>query len=168
MGTAASEPSKKSFKWSVLVLIVSSLFVLIMCAVSIGAIYLDLTGEQAVGTLNNVAKNCDSGKSCFTGKVTFSANSGEEVTFSPLLQTPFIYEIDTQIKRDSDSSRTSKSIDVRYLKSNPKIAKVALAFHLDYANKINFLFWGCVVAIFSWIASRDKPAFVLDLGKRKK
>jgi len=168
METTASEPSKKSFKWSVLVLIVSSLFVLIMCALSIGAIYLDVTGEQAVGTLNNVAKNCDSGKSCFTGKVTFTTNSGEEVTFSPLLQTPFIYEMDVQIKRNSDASRTSKSINVRYLEANPKIAKVALAFYMDYLNKINFLFWGSLVAVFSWIASRDKPSFVLDLRKRKK
>ena len=166
METTASEPLKKSFKWSVLVLIVSILFVLIMCAVTIGAIYLDVAGEHTVGVLNNVAVNCDSGKTCFTGKVTFATDSGAEITFSPLLQTPFIYELDVQIKRNNDESRTSKSIDVRYLKSNPKIAKVALALYLDYANKINFLFWGSVVILFSWIASRDKPFFVLNLRKK--
>ena len=167
METAISEPSKKRFKWSVLILIISMIFVLSMCGLIAGAIYLDLSGEQTIGTLNNIA-DCDSSRNCFTGVVTFSTASGEEVSFHPLLQTPFIYEIDAQAKRSSDPGRASKSIDVRYLKAYPKIAKVALALHLDYANKINFLFWGFVVALFSGIASRDKPLLVLDLRKRKK
>lgn len=168
METTSAEPAKKSFKWSVLILIVSSIFVLSMCGLTIGALYLDAAGERAVGTLENVADCQEARRNCFTAEVTFTTETGEEVTFSPLLQTSFIYDIAAGIKQGGDSTKSLKSIDVRYLKANPKIAKISLALYLDYANKINFLFWGGAVALFSWIASRDKPAFVLDFRKRKK
>ena len=167
METTGSGTAKKSFKWSVLILVASIIFVLTMCVITMAAIYLDVAGEEVTGRLENVA-TCDGSRSCFTGKVTFTTNDGREITFSPLLQTPFIYELDTQIQRNNDESRTSKSIDVRYLRANPKIAKVALIYHMDYLNKINFLFWGSLVVLFSWIAGRNKPAFVLDLSKGKK
>jgi len=167
METTALEPSKKSFKWSLLVLMLSTIFVLTMCAVTIVAIYLDVTGIETVGTLNNVA-SCGKSENCFTGIVTFTTNSGEEITFSPLLQTPFIYEMNERIHLNGNTRTSYKDVGVRYLESNPKIHKVALALHMDYLNKVNYLLWGSVVILFSWIASRDKPFFVLDLSKRKK
>lgn len=156
--TQATEEKKVSI-WARLVLLVGILIVLTTCAFTLGAIYLDVAGTHTTGTLLNVA-NCTGSRNCWTGKVEFQTNNGENISFYPQTNQ-FIFDIDGYV------SEGYREVDVRYLESNPDIAKVSVLYHLEYLNKITWSVIGSVVAFFAWVATRKKST-TLDFRKGNK
>ena len=150
---------KKISIWARLVLLVGVLIVLATCTFTMGAIYLDIAGAQTTGTLLNVA-NCSGSRTCWTGKVEFKTNDGEEVSFYPQTNS-FIFDLDGYM------TEGYKAVDVRYLESFPNIAKVSVIYKLEYLNKVTWTVIGSLVAFFGWVATRKK-AIVLDFSKGKK
>ncbi len=150
---------KKISIWARLVFLIGILIVLFTCAFTMGAIYLDMAGVQTTGTLLNVAK-CSGSKTCWTGKVEFKTNGGEEISFYPQTNR-FIFDL------DGYATEGHRVVDVRYLESFPNIAKVNLIYKLEYLNKVTWTLLGSVIAFFGWVATRKK-SIVLDFSKGKK
>ena len=145
------------------------LFFLFTCLVFLGAVALDLTGEKAIGKVSNAAKNCSAGETCWTGKVEFVTQQGETVTFYPIT-APILFDLDPLFS--GRSYEEYGDYQVRYLKSFPSIAKVKLAFFLEYSTHLAGLCLGSfLLLIGSAFSSSGKPhkPLVLDLrGLRKK
>ena len=145
------------------------LFFLFTCLVFLGAVALDLTGEKAIGKVSNAAKNCSAGETCWTGKVEFVTQQGETVTFYPIT-APILFDLDPLFS--GRAYEEYGDYQVRYLKSFPSIAKVKLAFFLEYSTHLAGLCLGSfLLLIGSAFSSSGKPhkPLVLDLrGLRKK
>ncbi len=141
------------------------LFFLFACLSFIGAVALDVVGEKAVGKVSNAAKGCSPGKSCWTGQVDFTTKDGETVTFHPFT-APFLFDLDPALS--GRSYEDYGNYQVRYLKAFPQLAKVKLAFFLEYTTHLGGLCVGSFLlligAAFSTSSKQSKP-LVLDLSK---
>lgn len=159
MENSQQKEEKKISIWARLAVLVGVLIVLSTCVITIGAIYLDIAGTQTTGTLLNVA-TCSGGRNCWTGKVEFKTNDGEDISFYPQTNR-FIFDLDGYV------TEGYREVDVRYLESFPDIAKVSVVYKLEYLNKVTWSVLGSLIAFFGWVATR-KRAIVLDLRKGNK
>jgi len=165
MDAITPQTQRKKSKWSWLVIAIGIFALSFTCLLTLGSMYLDIAGEKTTGTLENAAK-CDSGRSCFTAKITFTSEDGQEVSYYPLFQNSFLYEVDRQIRLESSTNTKGSDVGISYLKDFPRISKVTLSFHLEYIQKFIWAFWGLVILLIGWILSRDR-AVTIDLRKRK-
>ncbi|MFN8411861.1 MAG: hypothetical protein U0Z26_05695 [Anaerolineales bacterium] len=164
-----SKPPKRSRDRAMF--FIGVLAMLCSCAFFIGAVTLDIIGKPAIGKLSNAASgNCSAGKTCWTGKMEFTTQSGKHITFYPLT-APMLFDFDPFL-----SGRPYEKYgeyQVRYLEAFPQIAKVKLAFFLEYGNTLCGLGIGVFLFLLSYLFSSSgsgKPhkPIVIDLSKRKK
>jgi hypothetical protein len=145
-------------------LIAGILITLFACMALIGSVMLDVVGEKAVGKLSNVSTGCSAGKTCWTGKMEFTAQNGEEISFYPTT-FPMLFDFDPVL-----SGRPYEeygNYQVRYLQNFPQLAKVKLAFYLEYTNLGCALGIGLIVLLIGYLSSRPNKPIVIDLSKRK-
>lgn len=147
--------------------VIGILFFIFTCFSFLTAIMLDVTGEKAIGRVSNAATNCSPGKTCWTGKVDFTTIKGEEVSFYPLT-APMLFDFDPFL-----SGRPYEeygNYQVRYFEAFPQIAKVKLAFFLEYSTHLMGVCLGSFLVLiglaFSATGKPRKP-IVLDLSKLK-
>ncbi len=140
---------------------------ILACAFFIGAITLDVIGKEAVGKLSNAASgNCSAGKTCWTSRVDFTTQSGEQVTFYPMT-FPMLLDFDPFLS--GRPYEQYSEYQVRYLEAYPQIAKIKLAFFLEYANTICGLGIGAFILLLSYLFSsfgKSHKPIVIDLSKR--
>jgi hypothetical protein len=145
-------------------LLLGGLATFLICgAISVG-IYLDIFGEKAAGTLTNIAYDEGRSDNPFTPQITFTTADGEEVSFHPW-QGQQWFQWNDLLRMGDDPSARFNDVDVRYLESYPKLAKVSLALKLEYANRLIWLFWSGVTLL-AGIISRRKKSITIDLSKR--
>ncbi|HMR98266.1 MAG TPA: hypothetical protein PKK96_06075 [Anaerolineales bacterium] len=161
----AQEAPKRQLRWTILVSIAGTLMLLFACSTAAGSLFLDLAGSKAPAMLENIAK-CSSGKTCFTAQISFETSDGKTIAYLPLTQNSTIYEIDRLNKLTNDTSASSNSMEVRYLESFPRIAKVHLSYFLEYWSVLVWLFWSAVVSFIGLALNRRKP-IVLNLRKKE-
>jgi len=154
---------KKGLNWAVLVPIIGGLMLSVTMLSVIGSIFLDVVGKDAKGELHNSATGCSINETCWTAQVKFTPVNGDEITIYPL-QNQWPFSLDG-ILQAGELVGASKIVNIKYLESSPYFAKISLAWHLEYANRIEWLFWGTIVSLIGWIMIRNKP-IVLDLSKR--
>lgn len=159
------EKTKRPLRWTIIISIAGTLMLLFTCAIAAGSLFLDLTGSKAAAVLENTAK-CTGGKTCFTAQISYQTSDGEAVTYLPLTQNSTIYEIDRVNKLANDASTSSKSVEVRYLESFPRIAKVHLSYYLEYLTVLVWLFWSVIVFLIGLAMNRSKPV-VLNFRKKE-
>ena len=144
--------------------VIGILFFIFTCLSFLTAIALDLTGEKTIGKVSNAAVNCSPGKTCWTGKVDFTTTQGEEVSFYPLT-LPILFDFDPFL-----SGRPYEeygNYQVRYFEFLPQIAKVKLAFFLEYSSHLFGLCLGSfLLLIGSAFSASGKPhkPIVIDLS----
>lgn len=158
------EKTKRPLRWTILISIAGTLMLLFTCAIAAGSLFLDLAGSKAPAILENIAK-CSGSKTCFTAQISFETSDVNKVEYLPLTQNSTIYEIDRVNKLASDTGTSSKSVEVRYLESFPRLAKVHLSYYLEYWSVLVWLFWSVVVSLIGLALNRNKP-FVLNLRKK--
>lgn len=156
---------KKSLRdWATLSLGVVAL--LIACAFLAGSIVLDLVGEKTTGKLSNAATDCSAGKSCWTSRVDFTTSSGEDVAFYPLT-FPTLLDLDPLLS--GRPYEEYSEYQVRYFAEYPQVAKIKLAYFLEYINHTCGLCVGAFLlllsAAFSSSGKTNKP-FVIDLRRK--
>ncbi len=159
-----AENNKKAFKSGQSTLIVGILISLFACVALIGSVMLDFIGEKAVGKLSNVSTRCSGGKSCWTGKMEFTAKNGATIAFYPMT-FPIFFDFDPAL-----SGRPYEKYgeyQVRYLENFPRLAKVKLAFFLEYINLGCGFGIGLIVLLVGYLSSRPNKPLVINLRKRK-
>ncbi len=145
--------------------VIGILFFIFACLSFLTAVALDLIGEKTTGKVSNVAVGCSPGKSCWTGKVDFTTTEGEEVSFYPLT-LPMLFDLDPFL-----SGRPYEeygNYQVRYFEAVPQIAKVKLAFFLEYSSHLfEVCLGGFLLVIGSAFSASGKPhkPIVIDLSK---
>ncbi|RIK30285.1 MAG: hypothetical protein DCC56_08090 [Anaerolineae bacterium] len=157
--------SKRSVRWTIIISILGAALLLVACIATLGSLYLDVAGEKTSGTLENVAK-CSGSKTCFTAEISFTTNDGKTVSYKPALQNMFIYEMHRIANLNNNSGKSGNAVDVHYLASIPRLAKVSLNYHLEYVNLLVWFLWGGFVSLIGMALNRSKP-LVLDFSKRK-
>jgi|GEM_PF-917899 len=144
------------------------LILVFTCFASILSITLDLTGEKAIGKVSNAAKDCSRDGTCWTGRVDFTTKEGEDITFSPWTNS-YLFDLDPILS--GRSYEDYGKYQVRYFESFPKLAKVKLAFALEYTNHLSWFCGGTLLLLiglaFSSQKSRNKP-LVIDLSSFRK
>lgn len=140
---------------------------IISCAFFVGSIALDVAGEKAIGELSNAAwGDCPAGTTCWTGRMDFITKEGEQVTFYPMTNFMF-FDFDPFL-----SGRPYEEYgdyQVRYFEQYPQIAKVKLAYFLEYGNMICGLGIGTFVLFLTYVFSAfGRKPIVLDLSHLRK
>ena len=103
-------------------IILGILAMLIACLFFAGSVALDVVGEKATGELSNAAfGHCSAGKTCWTGRMDFTTNDGEQVTFYPMTN-PILLDHDNGLS--GRSYEEYGNYDVRYLESFPQIHSI--------------------------------------------
>jgi hypothetical protein len=169
MENPASPENKKRTQRDYAILLSGSLIFIISCAFLVGSIALDVAGEKTIGKLSNASVgDCPPGKSCWTTQVDFTTKDGEQVTFYPMT-FPMLIDFDPFL-----SGRPYEeygNYQVRYFAQFPQIAKVKLAFFLEYINMICGIGVGLFMLLISqavsYIFSSNRKPIVIDLSKRK-
>lgn len=140
---------------------------IISCGFFVGSIALDVAGEKAIGELSNAAfGDCPPSKTCWTGRMDFTTKDGEQVTFYP--NTPFMF-FDFDPFLSGRSYEEYGDYQVRYLEAFPQIAKVKLAFFLEYFNMICGLGVGTFILFLTYVfSSFGRKPIVLDLSNLRK
>ncbi len=159
--------NKKSLKDYAMILFGILAFV-ISCAFFAGSIALDVAGEKTIGDLSNAAwGDCPSGTTCWTGRMDFTTKDGEQITFYPMTNFMF-FDFDPWLS--GRSYEEYGDYQVRYFQQYPQIAKVKLAFFLEYVNMVCGLGIGTFILLITYASSafgRRKP-LVLDLSRLRK
>lgn len=158
-----TQPKNSRRNWVIFLLGILAL--LIACVFMAGSIALDLIGEKTTGTLSNAAE-CSGSKTCWTSRVDFTTNTGEEITFYPLT-FPILLDFDPFLS--GRSYEEYSEYQVRYLANYPQLAKIKLAYFLEYINHICGLLVGAFLYMLSTMFSRSGKAhkpFVIDLSKK--
>lgn len=159
--------NKKSLKDYAMILFGILAFV-ISCAFFAGSIALDVAGEKTIGDLSNAAwGDCPSGTTCWTGRMDFTTKDGEQITFYPMTNFMF-FDFDPWLS--GRSYEEYGDYQVRYFEQYPQIAKVKLAFFLEYVNMVCGLGIGTFILLITYASSafgRRKP-LVLDLSRLRK
>jgi hypothetical protein len=163
----SSENKKRTPKDYALILLGILVFI-ISCTFFAGSIALDVAGEKAIGELSNAAwGDCPAGTTCWTGRMDFTTQEGKQVTFYPM--TPFMFfDFDPWLSGRAYGENYS-DYQVRYFEAFPQIAKVKLAFFLEYFNMVCGLGIGTFVLFLTYMLSSfgEKP-IVLDLSHLRK
>lgn len=164
---AQQEVLKKEARGNQAIKAISILFFIFTCVSFLTAIALDVIGKKTTGKVSNAAVGCSSGKTCWTGKVDFTTDNGEEVSFYPFT-APMLFDLDPFL-----SGRPYEEYgkyQVRYFEFFPQIAKVKLAFFLEYSTHLLGLCLGSFLLLigsaFSTSGKPHKP-IVIDLSKGK-
>ncbi|MBV6451911.1 MAG: hypothetical protein MHPDNHAH_02658 [Anaerolineales bacterium] len=157
--------SKRPVRWTIIVSILGAALLLVTCIATLGSLYLDVAGEKTAGTMENIA-DCTGGRTCFTAEISFTTKDGKTISYIPALQNDFIYEMHRIANLNNNSGKSGNAVDVHYFSSVPRLAKVSLNYHLEYANLLVWLFWGVFVSLIGMALNRSKP-LVLDFSKRK-
>lgn len=148
-----------------------AIFFLFACLALVGAVTLDLVGEKTVGKVSNASTNCPAGKTCWTGQVDFTTKEGEQVSFYPLT-FPMLFDLDPFLS--GRSYEDYGEYQVRYLEAFPAIAKVKMAFFLEYSTHLSGLCLGVFLLLigsaFSSSGKSSKPhkPIVIDLSNSRK
>jgi hypothetical protein len=167
MENSGQKPPKKNF----ITLVIGILLLMLACLFFSGAVMLDLVGAKATGKLSNAAKSCSSGKTCWTGKMAFTTPEGEQVSFYPLT-APMLFDFDPLLSGRSYAEYGE--YQVRYFASYPKLAKVKLAFFLEYLNMLCGFGLGGILTLIGLSSVRGRGSdkapnpLVLDLSKWRK
>lgn len=154
-----------------IMLVIGILILMLACLFFSGAVFLDVAGAKTTGKLSNAAKNCSAGTTCWTSKMSFTTADGEQVSFYPLT-APMLFDFDPFLSGRSYDEYGE--YQVRYFESYPKLAKVKLAFFLEYINTLCGLGLGGFLTLIGLASVRggnsDKPhkPFVLDLSRLRK
>ncbi|MBC7878197.1 MAG: hypothetical protein H7Y59_13585 [Anaerolineales bacterium] len=156
--------NKKVFKSGRSTMVIGVLIVLFTCIFLIGTISLDIFGEKAIGKLSNASTGCSGSKTCWTSKVEFNTKTNDPVAFYPMT-FPILFDFDPFLS--GRPYEEYSNFDVRYFESFPQIAKVKLAFFLEYTTMFCGLGIGTIVLLFGYLFSRPNKPFVIDLSKRK-
>lgn len=158
-----TQPKKSRRDWAILSL--GILAFLITCVFMAGSIALDLVGEKTTGKLSNVAE-CSGSKSCWTSRVDFTTSTGEEVSFYPMT-FPMLLDFDPFLS--GRPYEEYSEYQVRYFAQYPQVAKIKLAYFLEYINHICGLCVGAFLLLLSAMFSRSgkehKP-LVIDLRRK--
>ena len=169
MENSTPQPQKTKSRTAALAVFASGILILILACLSLGgSVMLDTVGAKAIGKLSNVSKGCPPGKSCWTSKVEFTTTDGEPVAFYPLT-FPILFDFDPVLSGRPYAEYGQ--YQVRYLASFPKLAKVKLAFFLEYINLLCGVGLGGFLALFGFLSARglnpNKPykPIVLDLSR---
>ncbi len=142
------------------------LVLLFACLFFSVAVLLDVAGAKTTGKISNVSIGCSPGKSCWTGKVDFTTPAGQQVSFYPLT-APILLDFDPLLSGRSYAEYGE--YQVRYLASFPKVAKVKLAFFLEYINTLCGFGLGSLLTLIGFLsAGKTDKALVLDLSKFRK
>ena len=137
----------------------------IACGFMAGSAALDLVGEKTTGKLSNVAE-CSGSKSCWTSRVDFTTSTGEEVAFYPMT-FPILLDFDPFL-----SGRPYEEYgeyQVRYFAAYPQVAKIKLAYFLEYTNPLGGVCLGAFLLLISAMFSRSGKAqkpLVIDLRRK--
>ena len=167
MENTKSTETKKCTPKDYAMILFGILVFIISCGFFVGSIGLDVAGEKITGELSNAAfGDCSPGKTCWTGRMDFTTKDGQQVTFYPM--TPFMFfDFDPWL-----SGRTYEAYgdyQVRYFAQYPQIAKVKLAFFLEYFNMVCGLGIGTFVLFLTYIfSSFGRKPIVLDLRNLRK
>lgn len=149
-------------------ILVGIIAMVLSCVFFVGAVMLDIAGKEATGKLSNAASgNCSAGKTCWTSRVDFTTQSGEQITFYPMT-FPMLLDFDPFLS--GRPYEKYSEYQVRYLEAYPQIAKIKLAFFLEYVNTICGLGIGVFVLLLSYLFSsfgKSHKPIVIDLSKRK-
>lgn len=164
--TESAENKKRSPKDYALIVFGILVFI-ISCGFFVGSIALDVAGEKTTGELSNAALgDCPAGTTCWTGRMDFTTKDGEQVTFYPMTNFMFF---------DFDPALSGRPYEeygdyqVRYFEAFPQIAKVKLAYFLEYGNMICGLGIGTFVLFLTYVfSSFGRKPIVLDLSKLRK
>ena len=154
-----------------IMLVIGILILMFACLFFSGAVMLDVVGAKTTGKVSNAATNCSAGQTCWTGKVDFTTADGEQVSFYSFI-SPLLFDFDPLLSGRSYAEYGE--YQVRYLASYPKLAKVKLAFFLEYLNILcGFGLGGFLTLIGLASARRSKTGkphqpLVLDLSKWRK
>lgn len=164
--TESLENKKRTPKDYAMILFGILVFI-ISCGFFIGSIALDVAGEKAIGKLSNAAwGDCPAGTTCWTGRMDFTTKDGEQITFYPMTNFMF-FDFDPFL-----SGRPYEEYgdyQVRYFEAYPQIAKVKLAFFLEYVNMICGLGIGTFVLFLTYaFSSFGRKPIVLDLRQLRK
>lgn len=152
-------------------LVIGILILMPACLFFSGAVMLDVVGAKAIGKVSNASTNCSAGKTCGTGKVDFATQDGEQISFYSFI-APMLFDFDPFLSGRSYAEYGD--YQVRYLASFPKLAKVKLAFFLEYLNLLCGLGLGGFLTLIGLASARgrgsNKPhqPLVLDLSKWRK
>jgi len=166
MENVESSENKKSPKDYAMIAFGILAFV-ISCAFFAGSIALDVVGEKAIGDLSNAAwGDCPAGTTCWTGRMDFTTKDGEQVTFYPMTN-PFFFDFDPWLS--GRSYEEYGDYQVRYFEQYPQIAKVKLAYFLEYGNMFCGLGIGTFVLFLTYVfSSFGRKPIVLDLRHLRK
>jgi hypothetical protein len=142
--------------------IIGALFMAAAIVFFVGAVMLDLVGEKAIGELSNIAEQ-HPGRSSWTGRMDFTAKTGEQITFYPLTH-PTLFDIDPYLR--GKTYLDEPDYEVRYLASYPQLAKVKLAFFLEYINHILGLCLGTFMFMIgsALTTTKKRKPLVIDLS----
>lgn len=167
MGNTESTEIKNRTPKDYAMILFGLLVFIISCGFFAGSIALDIAGEEAIGELSNAAfGDCPPGKTCWTGRMDFTTNAGEQITFYPM--TSFIF-FDFDPFLSGRSYEEYGDYQVRYFESYPQIAKVKLAFFLEYVNMVCGLGIGVFVLFLTYMfSSFGRKPIVLDLSHLRK
>jgi|SRR5690606_19979568 hypothetical protein len=164
----STEPENKKSLKDYLFVLVGMLVLITSCAFFAGSVVLDLAGEKAIGKLSNAALGeCSSGKTCWTGRMDFTTQDGEQITFYPM--TPFwLFDFDPWLSGRAYGEDYG-DYQVRYFEAYPQIAKVKLAYFLEYFNLICGVGIGIFVLFLTYLLSGfGRKPIVLDLRHLRK
>jgi hypothetical protein len=139
--------------------------VLFVCIYFSGAIALDTFGEKNTGTLYNDMGDCGGGKTCWTTKVEFTANNGEQITFYPLVSS---FLLDFEPVLSGKPYAEYGNFDVRYFESFPQSAKIKIVFHLEELGKLPWIFLGLFLILIGKSSSRANKPMAIDLSALRK
>lgn len=166
MENTESPENKKRAPKDYAMILFGILALIISCGFFVGSIALDVAGEKTVGELSNASiGDCPPNKSCWTSQMNFTTKDGEQVTFYPMT-FPMFFDFDPFL-----SGRPYEEYgeyQVRYFAQFPQIAKVKLAFFLEYMNMLCGVGVGAFILFLSYVfSSFGKKPIVIDLSKRK-
>ena len=152
----------RAIKW------IGILFFIFTCVSFLTAIALDFAGEKTTGKVSNASVNCSPGKSCWTGKVDFTTADGEKISFYPFT-APMLFDLDPFLSGRSYDDYGK--YQVRYFGFFPQIAKVKLAYFLEYSTHLTGLCVGSFLLLigsaFS-ISGKPRKPIVIDLSGGRK
>jgi len=149
-------------------MLIGVLMVLFTCVYFAGAIALDSFGEKTTGRSYADMGDCGGSKTCWTEKVEFTTNNGEQITFYPLVSS-FLIDFEPVLSRKPYEEYGN--FEVRYFESFPQIAKIKMIFHLEEVGKLPWLVLGFFLVLIGMASSRgnrpNKP-MVIDLRYLRK
>lgn len=166
MENAKSTENKKHAPKDYAMILFGILVFVISCAFFASSIALDVAGEETTGELSNASEGCTGSRTCWTGRMDFTTADGEQVTFYPMT-FPMFFDFDPFL-----SGRPYEeygNYQVRYFAQFPQIAKVKLAYFLEYVNMLCGLGIGAFVLFLTYIfSSFGKKPIVIDLSHLRK